>query len=312
LAHRTPSSMLARKGDQPMTIVSTRPRAAEDLRRVLVDAIADDPVDDARRPALPHWEQRPRMDRGGLPMKVRDIMTRDVISVGTTTPLREVALILAESRISGVVVVDESRTPVGIVSEGDLLAKQLSRPAKRRDALEWIFGEHGDADELRRRAAVTAAEAMSAPVVTIDADRPLREVAALMVDRDVNRLPVMADGVLAGIVTRADMVRAYLALDDEIASTIREQVLRKTMWLEPTSFDVAVRDGRVEIVGQVDRRSTADIVARLIGVVDGVVSVKADLRWALDDTHLAPAVETEAEPGAASLVAREERMPLHR
>jgi CBS domain-containing protein len=312
LAHRTPSSMLARKGDQPMTIVSTRPRAAEDLRRVLVDAIADDPVDDARRPALPHWEQRPRMDRGGLPMKVRDIMTRDVISVGTTTPLREVALILAESRISGVVVVDESRTPVGIVSEGDLLAKQLSRPAKRRDALEWIFGEHGDADELRRRAAVTAAEAMSAPVVTIDADRPLREVAALMVDRDVNRLPVMADGVLAGIVTRADMVRAYLALDDEIASTIREQVLRKTMWLEPTSFDVAVRDGRVEIAGQVDRRSTADIVARLIGVVDGVVSVKADLRWALDDTHLAPAVETEAEPGAASLVAREERMPLHR
>jgi CBS domain-containing protein len=304
--------MLARKGDQPMTIVSTRPRAAEDLRRVLVDAIADDPVDDARRPALPHWEQRPRMDRGGLPMKVRDIMTRDVISVGTTTPLREVALILAESRISGVVVVDESRTPVGIVSEGDLLAKQLSRPAKRRDALEWIFGEHGDADELRRRAAVTAAEAMSAPVVTIDADRPLREVAALMVDRDVNRLPVMADGVLAGIVTRADMVRAYLALDDEIASTIREQVLRKTMWLEPTSFDVAVRDGRVEIAGQVDRRSTADIVARLIGVVDGVVSVKADLRWALDDTHLAPAVETEAEPGAASLVAREERMPLHR
>jgi CBS domain-containing protein len=245
-------------------------------------------------------------------MKVRDIMTRDVISVGTTTPLREVALILAESRISGVVVVDESRTPVGIVSEGDLLAKQLSRPAKRRDALEWIFGEHADADELRRRAAVTAAEAMSAPVVTIDADRPLREVAALMVDRDVNRLPVMADGVLAGIVTRADMVRAYLALDDEIASTIREQVLRKTMWLEPTSFDVAVRDGRVEIAGQVDRRSTADIVARLIGVVDGVVSVKADLRWALDDTHLAPAVETEAEPGAASLVAREERMPLHR
>jgi CBS domain-containing protein len=161
-------------------------------------------------------------------MKVRDIMTRDVISVGTTTPLREVALILAESRISGVVVVDESRTPVGIVSEGDLLAKQLSRPAKRRDALEWIFGEHADADELRRRAAVTAAEAMSAPVVTIDADRPLREVAALMVDRDVNRLPVMADGVLAGIVTRADMVRAYLALDDEIASTIREQVLRRT------------------------------------------------------------------------------------
>jgi CBS domain-containing protein len=140
----------------------------------------------------------------------------------------------------------------------------------------------------------------------------LRDVAALMVDRDVNRLPVMADGVLAGIVTRADMVRAYLALDDEIASTIREQVLRKTMWLEPTSFDVAVRDGRVEIAGQVDRRSTADIVARLIGVVDGVVSVKADLRWALDDTHLAPAVETEAEPGAASLVAREERMPLHR
>ena len=245
-------------------------------------------------------------------MKVRDVMTRDVITVDTRTPLREVALVLAESRISGVVVVDESGRPVGIVSEGDLLAKQLSRPAKRRDPLEWIFGEHRDPEELRRRAAATAAEAMSSPVVSIDADRPLREVAELMVDRDVNRLPVIADGELAGIVTRADMVRAYLHLDEEITSTIREQVLRRTMWLEPTKFDVAVSDGRVEISGQVDRRSTADIIERLVGVVDGVVGVKAHLGWALDDTHLAAPIETEAEPGAASLAARGGRLPLHR
>lgn len=244
-------------------------------------------------------------------MKVKDVMTRDVITVGSATPLREVARMLARARISGLVVVDEAGAPLGIVSEGDLLAKQLSRPSTG-SALEWIFGEQRDPEELRRRSATTAGEAMSSPAVTLEADRPLREVAALMVDRDVNRLPVMADGAMVGIVTRSDMVRAYLDLDAEIASTIRDQVLHRTMWLDPSSFDLTVNDGHVEIAGQVDRRSTAGIIERLIGVVDGVASVDADLRWGFDDTHLADAIETESEPGAASLAAREGPLPLHR
>jgi hypothetical protein len=206
--------------------------------------------------------------------------------------------------------VDETGACIGVVSEGDLLAK-VSQPMSRRP-LDWIFGERRDPAEARRRAATTAAEAMSSPAVTIDGDRPLRGAAALMVDRDVNRLPVVADGKLVGIVSRADLVRAYLRLDDEILAAVRDDVLRRTMWLDPSDFDVSVRDGAVRVTGQVDRRSTARIIERLIGLVDGVMHVESGIGWDSDDSHLEPTAETESEPGAASLTSRERPQPLHR
>lgn len=245
-------------------------------------------------------------------MKIGDVMTRDVISVTPETPLRQLAEVLNEHRISGVPVVDSAGTCIGVVSEADLLAKQVSRPPTRRSPFEWIFGEHHDPEEARRRAAVTAVQAMSSPAVTIDVDRPLREAAALMVDRNVNRLPVVSAGKLVGVITRADLVRAYLRLDEEIADAVGDEVLRHTMWLDPNDFEVDVHDGVVRIAGSVDRRSTARIIERLVGLVDGVIDVQALLTWELDDTRLAPAVETEGEPGAASITARRQPQALHR
>jgi CBS domain-containing protein len=243
-------------------------------------------------------------------MNVRDVMTRDVVTVTRETPLIEVARLLGERRISGIPVMADG-VCVGVVSEADLLAKQLSRTGSHT-ALDWIFGVRPDPEEARRRAARTAAEAMSAPPLTISPQRPLRDAAALMVDRGVNRLPVIDDGRLVGIVTRADLVRAYLHLDEEIGDSIREKVLRTTMWLEPADFTVDVSEGRVRISGRVDRRSTAQIVQRLIGLVDGVVHVDGSISWELDDTRLAEPLETESEPGAASLADRDARQPLHR
>ena len=133
----------------------------------------------------------------------------------------------------------------------------------------------------RRRAAQTAVQAMSAPPVTIDADRPVREAAAVMIDRAINRLPVMSDGRLVGIVTRADLVRAYLRRDDETLRTIRDDVLHDTMWIDPDDLQVEVRDGHVRLAGIVDRRSTATIVAKLIGLVEGVDHVESRLHVGL-------------------------------
>ena len=244
-------------------------------------------------------------------MKVMEVMTRDVVAVSPETPLREVARILSDARISGVPVVDAAGACIGVVSEWDLLAKQVSRP-ESRGPLDWIFGEPRDPDEARRRAATTAREAMSSPAVTIESGRQVRDAAALMVDRDVNRLPVVADGKLVGIVSRADLVRAYLRRDDEIVAAVRDDVLRRTMWLDPADFEVTVHDGIVRVLGHVDRRSTARIIERLIGVVDGVAHVESGIGWADDDSHLTPAALTEREPGAASLVARDHPQPLHR
>jgi len=245
-------------------------------------------------------------------MKVRDRMTHGVISVTPETRLRDIARLLSEHHISGVPVVDAEGTCIGVVSEADLLVKLLSRPQSRRLPLDWILGERHDPEELRRRAATTAGQAMSAPAVTIEADRPLREAAGLMVDRGVNRLPVLSGGALVGMITRADLVRAYLQLDDEIARTVRNDLLRRTMWLDPGDFEIGVREGVVRIAGTVDRRSTAGIVERLIGLVDGVTEVQAAVEWELDDTTFEPPIEGEREPGAASVISREQPQPLHR
>jgi CBS domain-containing protein len=241
---------------------------------------------------------------------VRDVMTPDVLTVGPSTPLREVAQIVSEHGISGVPVVDASGELVGVISEGDFLVKERGRPARPQSALDRFFGRRIDQADDRRLSAQTAGQAMSAPPVTIDADRSIREAAALMIDHAINRLPVMSGGRLVGIVTRADLLRAYLHRDEDTLRVIRESVLRNTMWIDPDDLRVEVKDGQVRLDGVVDRRSTATILVRLIGLVDGVDRVHSDLRWDFDDSRLGPP-SSEPEPGAASLVAREHPRALH-
>jgi CBS domain-containing protein len=247
-------------------------------------------------------------DEGESTVKVRDAMTPQVISVPPTMRLKELAALLSEHRISGAPVVEDGRV-VGVVSEGDLLVKQVGRPPSRRRALEWIFGESQDPEEFRRRMASTVGQAMSAPAVTVEADRSLREAAALMVDSRVNRLPVTEEGKLVGMLTRADLVRAYLNRDDEAQRTIREQVIRKTMWIDPETIGVEVHEGLARIRGQVDRRSTATILGRLIGLVEGVDRVDNELTWEFDDSTIAPPAG-EPVPGAMDLTARERPRPV--
>ena len=83
------------------------------------------------------------------------------------------------------------------------------------------------------------------------------------------------------------------------------------MWLDPDDMVIEVREGIAHIAGTVDRRSTATIIERLMGLVDGIDLVVNDLRWEMDDSELAPADGSDHEPGAASLAAREQPRPLH-
>lgn len=243
-------------------------------------------------------------------IKVRDVMTRAVVTVAPGTPLREVARILAERGISGAPVVDEADSLIGIISEGDFLAKQRGRSGADAGGLLALWGRrpvHPD----RRVLAQTAIQAMTAPAVTIEADRTLREAAALMIDRAINRLPVMSDGRLVGIVTRGDLVRAYVHRDDETLRVIRDNVLHDTMWIDPDDLGVEVRDGHVRLAGRVDRRSTATIIEKLVGLVDGVDQVESFLTWDAEDTRLPPALSgRETAPG--SLFERQPRRSMHR
>lgn len=244
-------------------------------------------------------------------MNVRDVMTRQVVTARPEMSLRDLALLLSEHRISGMPVLDGTGSVIGIVSEADILAKERGHAPVHGSGLSWLFGERAAPDELRRHAATTVGEAMTTPAITIDQGRPLREAAALMLDRDVNRLPVTANGQLVGILSRADLVRAYIRRDDEALTAIRDQVIRKTMWLDPDDMLLEVHEGVAHIAGTVDRQSTAAIIERLMGLVDGIDLVVNDLRWEMDDSELPPANGSDREPGAASLAARETPRPLH-
>ena len=107
-------------------------------------------------------------------------------------------------------------------------------------------------------------------------------------------------------------VAGIVPLDDEIMRTIREDVLRRTMWLDPTGFRIDVSNGHVRIGGHVDRRSTARVIARLIRAIDGVAEVASGIGWDFDDSHLDLPVESERVPGAASIAARRAPQPMHR
>jgi len=243
-------------------------------------------------------------------MKVRDVMTSDVVSVAPGMRLQELARLLIDRRISGAPVVGGDGELLGVVSETDVIAKQVSRPLSRRTPLDWLLGERQRPWEERRRAATTVSQAMSAPPITIEGDRPLREAAALMVDSGINRLPVLEARHLVGIVTRADLVRAYLRSDEDILRTVREEVVRRTMWLDPDDLQVEVREGLVRLAGSVDRRSTATILEKLTGLVEGVEGVANSLIWEFDDRAPVPPSIVEAEPSAASLTARDRHRPI--
>lgn len=222
-------------------------------------------------------------------MKVRDVMTHSVLSVRREAPLKEVALVLVDHRISGVPVVDVDGAVLGVVSEADLLMKEQGADAVRHRPLARFLGESRESrSQLAKLAAVTAGEAMTAPAVTIESGRRISEAAALMIARRVNRLPVVDDGRLVGIVTRADLVRAYVRSDDELARTIRDDVLLRILWLDPSMFTVVVTDGVASISGRVERRSTAEMVEQAVSMVPGIMDVHADVTWGLDDSRGEP------------------------
>jgi CBS domain-containing protein len=219
-----------------------------------------------------------------IAMKVKDVMTHDVVTVRPETSLKDVARILSERRISGLPVVAEHGRVVGVVSEGDILFKE--RGSFEPTGL-WtrLRDRHGAAEEQLKLEARTAAEAMTAPARTIPLWSTVSVAAAEMLEHHVNRLPVVGnDDRLLGIVTRADLVRAFVRPDAEIEQEIREHVLRDVLWLAvPDAVEVTVEEGEVTLTGSVDTRTEAEIAAEIVSRIPGVVEVHSTIGWHQDD-----------------------------
>ena len=213
-------------------------------------------------------------------MKIADVMTNEVRTVEPETPLKEVARILAYLGISGLPVVSPERRVLGIVSEGDLLFKERGSTPAHRGGLLGLLLEWDEDEAMQKLQARTAGEAMSAPAITIGPKASLTEAASLMLDNRIKRLPVVDEqGILIGIITRADLVRAFLRPDSEIEREIREDLVLRTLWISPERVTVNVDHGEVRLGGEVESKADAEILVKFAQRVPGVVTVLSKLKW---------------------------------
>lgn len=212
---------------------------------------------------------------------VKDVMTRDVVTVTEETPYKEIVEKLVARSVSALPVLGPDGRVVGVVSEADLLHKlQLCGLAGHI----WLLENKRSRQAKTKAAADTARELMTSPAVTIGPDEPLPAAAQLMESRRFKRLPVVDQGGhLVGIVSRSDLVRVYLRSDEEIRNEILDHVLLRTMWIDPDTVEVNINRGIVTLEGTLDQRSAVPLVVRLCREVRGVVDVVDHLSFRFDD-----------------------------
>jgi CBS domain-containing protein len=192
-------------------------------------------------------------------MLALDVMTTTIVSVKPETPIRDVAKELANHRISGVPVIDADGSMVGVISEGDLIRRtELDTDERRRSWWLDLFSSDRNAGDYIKSHARNVQDVMTTEVISVDDDTPLNEVAHIMETHRIKRVPVMRDGRLVGIVSRANLVQALASAPElpapDVAPSDRE--IRATLMGElagqPWAFagrNVVVRDGVVHLWG---------------------------------------------------------------
>ena len=220
-------------------------------------------------------------------MKARDVMTPRVISIETDAPIMQAVHLMLQNRISGLPVVGPKGELVGMVTEGDFIRRgEIGTQRHRNRWLEFLVGPGRLADEYVHTRGRKVEEVMTRQPITVTEDTPLDEVVRLMERHRIKRLPVLREGALVGIVTRANIMHALVSLATETKApaggdaAIREQILAecsKQSWAPMAN--VVVRNGVVELWGTItdERERQALIVAS--ENVAGVKTVHDHLVW---------------------------------
>ena len=216
-------------------------------------------------------------------MKIGDLMTTDVITVGPETPLKEAARRMIEAGISGLPVTTEDARLIGIITEADFVESESYRRTPRRAGLlRWFTHDHVmPANDL------TVGDIMTSDVMTLPPEADHTEAARLMHREGVKRIPIVDDyGDLAGVLSRADLLRVFARPDAEILQEVNEHLLRKILWIDPRRVDVSIDEGNIVLQGHLEVRSDAELLVELVSQLDGVVTVKDALTWETDNTRV--------------------------
>jgi CBS domain-containing protein len=231
-------------------------------------------------------------------MQASDIMTQEVVTVRRDTPLDDVVHLMLAHRISGLPVMDNERL-VGILSENDLLRRpEIATERPRHHWLQLFSHSENAAADYVRTHGLTAGEVMTTDVVSVTETTGVEEIAELMESCGIKRVPVLREGRLVGIVSRADMLRSLgsrlhpqrSAADAEIRASVLAELSCHASWApRPAQVSVAVQDGVVHYWGMV--HSTAQRQALIVAAerIAGVGHVEDHmLDWREPDPLLRP------------------------
>jgi CBS domain-containing protein len=215
------------------------------------------------------------IERGGSEMLAKDIMTTNVICVSSDTAVDSIAKTLLDNRITAVPVTDPTGQVLGIVSDADLMEHAVGWPSRHQSAwLMWFQSGPQIAAKIKKAVGQSAKDIMTAPAVTIHPDMPVAQIAEIMAERQLRRVPVVSNGKIVGIVGRANLIHAMGMAAD--AGSVR-----------PSAQDDKIRE---QVLAQVGDRNRDGRHRLNVTVSDGIV-------------HLWGVVETEEEREATRLVA---------
>ena len=199
------------------------------------------------------------------------------------------AQLMLKNRISGLPVIDDNGSLVGVVSEGDCLRRvETNTEPRRRRWIEFLMGPDRLANEYVHMHGGKVSEVMTPDPVTVTEDTPLYEVVHLMETRRIKRIPVLRGRQVVGIVSRADLLRALASTAHEIApsaiddAAIRNQVLAelaRQSWAPSNLINVTVRDGIVNLWGVVLTAHQREAVIVAAENIAGVKAVRSHLAW---------------------------------
>ena len=221
-------------------------------------------------------------------MHASDIMTMNVVTVGPETRVEQIARLLLERRISGVPVIDAEERLVGIVTEGDLMRRpELGTERHRGWWLRFFGDERARAEEYARAHGSRAEQVMTRNVITVTEETPVSEIARLLEEHHIKRVPVVRGARVVGIVSRANLLQGLAAQHDPTPParpmddrSIREAVLRaleRDGWTAHARLNVIVRNAVVELWGLVESDQARRAIRVAAENAPGVVAVKDNL-----------------------------------
>lgn len=223
-------------------------------------------------------------------MQAKDIMTTSVATAAPDTSVESIAKIMLSRNISGVPIVDAEGGILGIVTEGDLLLRKEVGAGGGQHTSWWLrllSDEKSDARDYIKTHGSSAAEVMTSDVLTVDEETPVGDIARILAEKHIKRVPVVRDGTLVGIVSRANLLRGLASrdkgrpdvptVDDRaIKDAILAEVGRQR-WVTHGTLNVIVTGGVVELWGWVESEQERTALLVLAEAVTGVQSVEDHL-----------------------------------